>query len=706
MHELNREQQQALQCGLDHICLVTAGPGSGKTRFLVERIARIARASPSEGRLILCFAFTNEAANEIQGRVNDCLLKTQMVTISTIHRFCTSVLRTFTRLQRPGSQSLRVMKDSDHFCTFLVENVPFKLLKAAWKDLCQHDCPDPADDLSDTTPSSESSGGDDLPSLSTSDDSEADRASKSLIRMFRGLQNGSIDMQSISGLESLMQAFAVYDSAMESANIIDIRCIVGKFVRDFDMLAPLFGDIHYLLVDEFQDLDEQQLELVKLLINHGLILTAVGDFNQSIYSWRARTLRPYSPDQQPAIKARKRDPVNILHSNPKSYDSLISHMGSKPHAEFSFILNHRNDYEIGRASNLLVGKPVVPSADDIPTALGFARVVVCRSPDDEYAKIIQLLKCMHLSNTLKDCAILVRYNTDKEKLGSLLKQSGIPTIEKRRSFMSRISSINNSNSSKSFKTILCLIRAIAVPNDPVAFITGMKLACLTSHNKDIELELIQTVMTVTEFVNCHEWWDRAEMYDPLAEETRSEFSPETLQVQHNTRTLNGIRVKSLITQYTSNIRKCMNCGTLQSLVAEIKSVFKIRTTRDIGLLEDLVKGRDVPIKESMKFLREPDQWGTNSTSERTNAVYVSTIHSAKGREWSTVLIPFVNEGTIPSMVGEIGEERRVFYVGMTRAKHNLILTCHQAGRTIPSRFISDCQIRPCERFDDILSRFG
>ena len=694
MHDLNREQRQALECDSNSHCLVIAGPGSGKTRFLVERMKQCVQIA-TDCR-VLCFAFTNESANEIQARVSESVSIGQRVSISTIHRFCTGILRTHARITRPGSPALRILKDAEQFATFIVDNLPLKLVKTAWKDMCNlmKENGEPFS-LSSGTDSADS--GVEMKMTETND--EGLRAAKSLVRLLRGLHSGATDIDSIRSYPGILQAFQVYGSAMESANLVDMRCIVGRFLRDFEKLAPLLVDLRYLLVDEFQDLDQEQLELVKLLIRHGMVLTAVGDFNQSIYTWRSRGSRP---DQRSDPKRFKKSDAQ---PQPTSYDFVKRDMSPGSHAEFAFLLNHRNDYEIARASNLLVSRPAVTS-DEIPTGLGMARVVVCGSSDEEVTKILQLLRCMHINGTLKECAILVRYNSDKERVRSVLKQAGIPTIDRKRIPVTRKSTGNSSNATKSFKTVLCLIRAIANQNDPEAFITAMKITCMTAHNVDIELSLVRTLSICRDLSPCREWWDMYETYDPLGD-TKHDRDCDSINLddmKYDTRTLSGIRIKSLVTMFLTNIRKCTHILTLESLVEGIKNVFKIKTTKDIALLEDLVRDRHIPLCDSIRFLRDPDSWGRDDVTK--DAVYVSTIHSAKGREWSTVIIPFVNEGTIPSIVGEIGEEKRVLYVGMTRAKNNLILTCHQAGRTLPSRFISDCQIQPCERFDDILSRFG
>jgi superfamily I DNA/RNA helicase len=167
------------------------------------------------------------------------------------------------------------------------------------------------------------------------------------------------------------------------------------------------------------------------------------------------------------------------------------------------------------------------------------------------------------------------------------------------------------------------------------------------------------------------------------------------------RSLNDIRIKSLIQTFTVNLKRCTGNMSVSELAKKIVSVFKIRSAKDVNEFIRSVNGA-ASITSGIRTLShvQNDQSAVGSSP----AVFVGTIHSAKGREWSTVMIPFVNEGVLPSMTAfNTDEERRVMYVGMTRARHNLVLFCSDSRGVMPSRFIAESGMHPIGRVDNLIS---
>jgi superfamily I DNA/RNA helicase len=526
---------------------------------------------------------------------------------------------------------------------------------------------------SDTEPGAAKS----TPSFSFSDS----KCLKNLLVIFRMIGNRHFDPEPFPAID---HAYHMYTTFMKEAGLVDMRMIVSQFLGDFDEYRslPSLRNMTHLLVDELQDLDDQQLELCERLIGMGVYVTAVGDFNQSIYNWR------FTPERGPAdSNTLKR--ARLIHSG----ERLMRTMKKDSYSEYVFKLNHRSDAAITRVSNKLVG--ITNDQHDASRSNGQACFLLGRSDEESLVRLCKLLK-MIPQEKLHETAILVRFNSDKERIMHRLRDCGI-------SFHSRTSRSPRSfpKTSKSLDNLLWILRCIEDPHDVVAHMIGMLSCSITQRNVELRDQILCLIPGIEQSIAQSSPITHVR---PLyrVEEVQQD-SLETLKAaveKIDTRSLTGIRVRSVVLSFVANIRKVKtaNAMTIPKCINAIISAFKIRSAKDVSEFIES-SSNAASITDAIDKLR------TNPNAGESNGgVYVGTIHSAKGREWSTVFMPFVNEGTLPSSkVFDVDEERRVMYVGMTRAKHSLVLLCTDGAGTMPSRFINESAMSPLIRFDDLVA---
>ena len=269
------EQDRAVQCPIDHHCMVSAGPGSGKTYFLVLRALKILNEVKSAK--IYCLSFTNESARELRRRIAG--LSEGNVQVSTIHRFCLNGLNSLVS----DGQRLKVVKVKSVLVKFLKRALSVEDRRAILQ-LSVHEgirAPVADEDDSDFEEPTENVNNDTDETIS---DSEAVLLSK-LIDCIRSFKRGAFDPENLPAF--LPELARKYTQILREESIVDLSLIVTEFVQNFFVLRDYVKSVcKYLLIDEFQDLDREQLKLIQLLVNEGVKITAVGDANQSIYGWR------------------------------------------------------------------------------------------------------------------------------------------------------------------------------------------------------------------------------------------------------------------------------------------------------------------------------------------------------------------------------------------------------------------------------------
>ena len=661
MTALTVEQEHGLACPHSTHCVVSAGPGSGKTLYIVSRVARILR-EVYKAR-IYCISFTNEAANVTRKRISS-IDDHGRVKSSTIHRFCLMGLNSLSvgqgrqdRLQVVKSDKTLIsilspilhsgvrcslIRELDEWCSGL----PTPVARAAEED------EEETSDEVDEGPQADAIGVEETICLTR------------LVGLFRLMRRGVIDEAQSSRFKTITTVYQSYFQKLESENIIDLKLIISDFITRFDELRDFVrSTCQYLLIDEFQDLDSEQLRLVRLIADSGVVLTVVGDTNQSIYGWRSLEVDPFG-----SCASKTTDNFASL-TNVLSQTSQV--------LQYKLATNMRSAREIVRVSNNMMGG--VACSKPGPNATGgFACGLICRSPGEELTKVVEIIAHLKSRDEFKSSAVLVRLNSDKVRLLQLLKRSGIPYRCSGNSADSTPCAVKKTKALAAVLTVLLAIRG-----DEGAIMETLRMCC--ANKKQIAL----VMDSITSQQRTSPGSPLTDVFDRIRD--------------HRQPGITGLQCSSIITTCLIRLARIDKAKTIGAKVDDIVALFKLQKTKDV--IEFVSQaGRNGTVEQALVSIDEKE---ADRAKAHTDGIYVGTIHSAKGREWKTVLIPFVNEGVIPCDRGvDVAEERRVLYVGMTRCVESLIMTCCSGNGVRPSRFLLDSGITSTRDLNEVLANYN
>lgn len=643
-HGLNAPQRAAVHY-MDGPCLVLAGAGSGKTRVITQKIAHLIEECGYEPKNVAALTFTNKAALEMQERIAKLLKEprqAKQLTVSTFHSLGVKILR----------QEARSLGLKDRFSI-----------------MDSDDCFSLVQDLAITT-------------------------DKQLIRRIQGAmslwKNGLVDPETAlqqAKDEDEAQAARIYRnyvatlSAYQAVDFDDlIRLPVELFRHDDAVRDKWQRRLRYLLVDEYQDTNTCQYELVKLLVTgpgKKPLFTAVGDDDQAIYAWRGATIENLKTLQVdfPDLKIIK------LEQNYRSTTRILQ-------AANAVIANNPKLFEKELWSEHGLGEPIK---------------VLGMQDDEQEAEQIAILISAHRferRTQFSDYAILYRGNHQARVIEQSLRKERIPyTISGGQSFFDKAE----------IKDIVSYLRLVANQDDDPAFIRavttpkrGVGQSTLETLGKvagqwqcslfeavfkgGIEGQLadrqLHPLRAFCTFINqleahAHREGHAAELLDDMMKEINYESY---LYDSFDDRQAQGKWQNTL--DFTTWLKE-KGSGGKDGNDAE-KSLLDL--TQMVALMT-MLEGRD----------EEPD------------AVRMSTLHASKGLEFPHVFLVGVEEGILPhkgdpdapveTLGARIEEERRLMYVGITRAQRTLHVSwCKKRKRARESvhcdisRFIKEMQL--------------
>jgi superfamily I DNA/RNA helicase len=416
-----------------------------------------------------------------------------------------------------------------------------------------------------------------------------------------------------------------YCQQLEAESQIDLSMIVSIFLQKYNTLNPYIESVgQYLFVDEFQDLDPEQVTLVQRLIDSGKILTAVGDVNQSIYGWRqeGKRVRIHTPS----------------HSN---------------YQMFCFSKNLRSADAVVRASNRLVDTHNVAIRSG-----GFVKVLRCKNEIEELLRCAFLAKQMSSTETPVSLAVLFRLNSDKERFVKILDQQKIPFHGK------HVADIGEPKRSKAMELLLAVADAV-ITDSQDSIVTALLMSIQTKKNLEQQVK---------------------KFLEEMGE----------IELKETVKSKNGnLSCKSVINEYLGKLSKI---GRQTSVVAQVETLiaeFKIQKTKDVKEFQTLCPGKS-DLVTLMKFFKVKEQ-EAKTRRNAAHGIYVGTIHSSKGREWKSVIIPLVNDGVFPADRCDVEEEKRVLYVGLTRARDSAVVMCSK-----PSRLVEELHIQPTTCVNEVI----
>jgi ATP-dependent DNA helicase Rep len=628
-------------------CLVLAGAGSGKTRVITHKIGRLIQAG-LEPRRIAAITFTNKAAAEMRERARQLVGKAAKdVLICTFHALGVRLLR---------------------------EDGSVLGLKAQFSIL----------DTDDITSILKDCGG-------TTDVATARSWQWAISAWKSAGLNAQQALAQAQGdndraIATVMAKYEERLTAYQSVDFDDLITLPLRLLREQpEVLARWQTRLGHVLVDEYQDTNATQYELLKLLVGERARFTAVGDDDQSIYGWRGATL-------------------DNLKRLPQDYPQL---------RVVKLEQNYRSTSAILRAANHVIGPNPKLFPKTLWSDLGEGEPVRVAAADSEEHEAertvarIQSLRTNHRLKAFKDFAVLYRANHQARSLETALRRAQIPyKVSGGTSFFDRAE----------IKDLCAWLRLMVNNDDDPAF-----LRAITTPKRGIGH---QTLQQLGNFATRY----KVSLFEALfshsleaAVSSRAlaglhEFGRYLNDLEHRARhTHGGEAARAFLTGWLKDI------GYEQHLIDSEDSdkVAAARWGNVIVFCDWIVQrcgGRiddtgGVTTETETRSLMEVAQTIALITTigereQEQDVVTLSTLHASKGLEWPHVVLVGVNEGLLPfkpdddmdsdSLALRIQEERRLMYVGITRAQHTLLVSWlkrRKKGRELvpgqPSRFIAE-----------------
>lgn len=645
MKDLNPEQRRAVET-TEGPLLILAGAGSGKTKTLTHRIAYILATRKATPFNILAVTFTNKAAGEMRHRITELLggshgNRNLLPFMGTFHSICVRILR----------------QDGEHI------GIPRNFI--IW---------DEADRLAGIRQACRRLNVD-----------EKKFPARLLAAMISGAKNEMItphEFAAIAGSpaeKTSAKVFPVYESLLRENGALDFDDLIGRAVDLLDSQRTIRDkwqhQFSYVLIDEYQDTNSAQYKLVKLLTGPHHNIAVVGDDWQSIYSWRGADFR------------------NILNFESDYENCTVIKLEQ----------NYRSTKNILDAAHDVISHNKQRSKKKLWTAAGEGlplQIIQVNSERAEAEALVRIIKSVidAGAKNLRDFAVLYRTNAQSRAIEEAFIHYGLPY---------RIVGGVRFYDRKEIKDIMAYLRLIYQPEDQISFerivnvpargIGAKSLEVFDDWRRQAKHSLLQGLMEVN---SC-------DALMPKARKGLAELTEIVIQFRAQ---MDNLSPKDLVEGLISKIdyfhyltdgtpqgeARIENVKELTSVAADYHDVGLAGFLEEVALVSDL---DSVNMKKSDNLTTAATK--TDTSDYRPDAVTLMTLHSAKGLEFPTVFITGLEESVLPHSralydMSELEEERRLMYVGMTRAKQELYLV-YAASRTLfggrtsnpPSRFLAD-----------------
>ncbi len=637
LDELNPMQRKAVE-KTEGPCLVIAGAGSGKTKVLTYKVAYLIQQKDVKPWNILAITFTNKAANEMKERVT-ALVGDQIndIWLGTFHSICVRILRRF--IDRLGFDTSFVIFDTTDQKT---------LVKNCLKDL-----------NIDNKMFTEKSVLNEI-SNAKNEMIEPDEYEEKFGSDYRKKVIGNI--------------YHLYQQRLKENNAIDFDDIINFTIKilqnNADVIEYFSEKFKYILVDEYQDTNKSQFTLVSLLASRYGNVTAVGDNDQSIYSFRGADItnilnfeRDFPGTEIIKLEQNYRCTGNIL----KAANAVIKHNDAKYEKKLW------TENEEGKLPSIYCGEDEYQEASYIVTQINHLK-------REEYFKN-------------SDFAILYRMNSQSRAIEDILRREDIPyKIIGGLKFYER----------KEIKDTISYLRLVANQSDNLSF-----QRIINEPKRGVGKTSLEKIDQISKENNIsyYEVIKEADKYIPKIYEATRQF----------VNTIEELKSLELsVSEIITNVLK------MSGYTDALKNENTIEAESRIQNIEELITvanefEKEAADKSLVEFLNSISlSSDTDNIEETDDMVTLMTLHSAKGLEYPVIFLVGMEEGIFPgyqSMMDEteLEEERRLFYVGITRAKQYLYLTFAKK-RTIfgstsynpPSRFIKEIPKDLLDGYDDAM----
>ena len=645
-NELNPQQREAVE-HTEGPLLILAGAGSGKTKVITHRISHLIKRGHASPENILALTFTNKAADEMRNRVEKIISLNGLNSlsgcwISTFHSACVRILRR--DIDKLGFGRDFVIYDA---------NDSLSLLKGCMKEI------NISDDL--------------YPPKSI-----AGRISNLKNELIEKVQNPEDKTQEIIG-----SIYALYQKRLKENNALDFDDLLMKAVLLFegvpDVLKNYKERFKYLMVDEYQDTNHAQYRLVQILSSGHRNICVVGDDDQCIYQWRGATIRNIMEFERdyPDVKVVK------LEENYRSTQNIL---------DAAWAVVSRNLYR--KEKKLWTKKS------------GGGKIFYHRASSeiDEADFITSKIKelCREGGISYSDVAVFYRTNAQSRVLEDSLRRGGIPyKIYGGLKFFER----------KEVKDILCYLKIVINPSDSISLkriinvpVRGIGNATVEKIEQYAKFKGINPVEAIKELGVQGFKGSRGQgieaFYNILKKLEALVVADSTSEVIKKTLEISGY-LETLKNEKTDEAEDRIE--NLKELITAAEEYEERSGDKSIaGFLDQaaLVSDADaVPPPPDLPPLVGEEKGGGVLNS--SGSVSLMTLHISKGLEFPAVFITGMEGRIFPHIKSidsekEMEEERRLCYVGITRAKERLFLTNAERRRIYgqemynpPSEFIDD-----------------
>lgn len=636
--DLNSVQLEAVTSKKQHI-LILAGAGSGKTRTLTYRIAYLIHEKKVDPSHILAVTFTNKAAKEMKERV-ELLVKSNLskLWIGTFHSM-------FARLLRIEAKALSYGSDFTIYDTDDQVNAIKKVMSTL-----------------------------NIPQQLHSPKLFQARISQAKNKM---LTPGKLELKKDDNFDILLPAvYRRYDEFLRENNAVDFDDLLLLPIQLFDnhpnILKKYQRKFKHILVDEYQDTNKAQYSLLQILIGKQCNVCVVGDEDQSIYRWRGADINNILNFNEDFPEAK----VFRLEENYRSNKYILNCAGA--------VIAH-NTERLGKNlwTNKKNGDPII--------------LIEAENESDEAKKIVENIhkEMFSKKRSFKDIAILYRTNAQSRVLEDELRKNAISyTIIGGVKFYER----------KEIKDILAYLKVISNPSDSVSLrrIVNFPLRGIGETTVG-KIEKFAETLKISLLEGMGKVKDISSISSGMANRV-FEFYEMINKYQKSSKKISAAELTSSLTHETGIITHLKNEYDQYESESRLENVYELFSTIEIFSTERENEKKNSSLSaflEDVALLSDID-----SMNSSRNSVTLMTLHSSKGLEFPVIFITGMEMGLFPLQRNfadnsELEEERRLLYVGMTRAEENLYLSYARTRR----RFNNVSYTSPSLFLDEIPSEF-
>jgi superfamily I DNA/RNA helicase len=645
LSSLNPQQRQAVEI-IHGPVLILAGAGTGKTRAITFRIAHMIARGIRPGN-ILGVTFTNKAAREMKERVSKLVPrhsrtsedgKADGPTISTFHSLCVRILR----------QHIDVLGYKKNF---VIYDESEQL--GAIKKILSH--------------------------ISAKGEKTDPKVIQSFISRYKnGGMNGKLSDESAAAMAQ--HILRRYDTALRACNAVDfddlLLLVLKLFHEHPQVLEACRARFRYVMVDEYQDTNATQFELVKLLCEQHRNLCVVGDDDQSIYGWRGAEI------------------ANLL--------DLEKHFPEVKVVKLE--QNYRSTNTILNAANAVIKNNAKRRGKQLWSSKGQGTRITLHTFDDdeeEARTVVEEIEFLRMAKRIpwKDTAILFRTNQQSRPLEMALRQADVRyNLIGGQSYFDR----------REIRDVLAYLKMFVNPHDDVSL---LRIANVPARGlSDVTMERL---LAASQEQHCSVFaaMKHTDVQTTFSTKTREAILEFITFVEHTRGQLEAETPPPSLTQWAEKF--IAETGYIDDLRRSEKNVEtgdnRVRNIKE--LLADLDHAGSAAAKPANRISEFLDDLTLDSEREeeqeqQMDAVTLITMHSCKGLEFPHVFVVGLEDGLLPhsrsKVEGTLDEERRLFYVAITRAmltltmshclsrkKYGRAMPCHPSGflKEIPEEFI-------------------